>query len=71
MQFIWWLTGVLAIITGCRFVLMVFKKVTSKENMASVIDHAQQGMMNAADSAANYFKSKKKKNDNQPIVTIH
>lgn len=70
MQFVWWLTGVLATLGGIKFVWMVFKKLTSKENLEAVLDRAEDGMNNTADRIGNYFKKKKAEKDNRPIVTI-
>lgn len=80
MQFVWWMTGVLATITAVRFVVLVFKRLTSKENMNYLLDRANDGLHNTADKVGNYLKDKNqkkkkkrtrsKKVDNRPIVTI-
>lgn len=73
MQFIWWLTGVVATITACRFVILVFKKLTSKENMEALIDSATDGIARSANNVADRIRSKKreKKEASQCRVTIH
>lgn len=72
MQFVWWLTGVLAVILGCKFVIQVFRRLGSKENLEEFIDRAQDGMNAAADRVGNYMKQKRKQKEekNRPIVTI-
>ena len=72
MELVLWLTGVLVTIAGCRFVILVFKRLTSREAMNDLIDKASEGFHNAADKVANNIKEKKKKKneERQPIVTI-
>lgn len=72
MQFVWWLTGVCVVIGCCRFVLLVFKRLTSRENMNDLIDRASDGFHNAAERVADSIKQKreKKKDEKRPIVTI-
>lgn len=70
MEFVWWLTGVLAMIAAIKFVILVFKRLTSKDALNAVLDRAQDGMANTADRVANYVKKKKAEKDNRPIVTI-
>lgn len=77
MQFVWWITGVLATITGVRFVFIVFKRLTSKENINLLVDRANEGLHNTADKVEFYIKKKqkerakkKKEEANRPIVTI-
>ena len=70
MEFVWWLTGMLAMITASRFVILVFRKVTSKENMNRLLDKAGDGMNHAADKVTDYIRDKKRRK-NEPIVTIH
>ena len=62
----------LAILAGCRFVILVFKRLTSKENMNDLLDKANEGFHTAADKVVNSIseRKEKKKKEKQPIVTI-
>lgn len=76
MQFVWWLTGVIATITACRFVILVFKKLTSKENMEDLIDSMGAGLNRAANKVGDGIRMRKeqrkqKKETTQCRVTIH
>ena len=84
MQFVWWLTGVCATVAACRFVILVFKRLTSKESLNSMLDRANYGLHNAANKVAYGLEqskknrkkkiAKKKKEQierNRPIVEIH
>lgn len=80
MQTIIWFASILAVFTGLKFVYMVFKRLGSKNSMNDVIDRMEDGMANAADTVAGYWKKSKKKRmaekrakkkmQEQPIVTI-
>lgn len=70
MEFIWWLTGVCATIAGIKFVILLFKRVTSKENLNAFIDSAEDHMNNGVKRVENYFKKKKAEKDNRPMVRI-
>lgn len=72
MQFVWWLVGVMASFAAVRFVILVFKRLTSKENMNAILDTATDGAHNLADKIGDYFRERKerRKQENQPIVTI-
>lgn len=70
MQTIIWFAGVLATWYGLKFVFMVFKRLGSKNTIDDVLDRAEQKMADAADSVAGYCKKKRKKKEEQPIVTI-
>ena len=72
MQFVWWLTGVLATVAMCKFVLLVFKKLTSKENLETVLEKANNGLHDAADNVGEYLKKKQRqrKKKNRCTVTI-
>ena len=75
MQVLWWLTGCLAIIAGCRFIILAFRRLTSKENMNALIDRAEDGFQNTFDKIEKNFKKRKKarqksKSDRQAKVTI-
>ena len=59
MQFVWWLTGVIATITACRFVILVFKRLTSKESLEALIDSAACGIGNAANNVSNKIQKRK------------
>lgn len=72
MQFVWWLTGVLLTIAGCKFVIAVFKRIANKDTFDTILDNATNGINHTADKVGKYIKQKKKeKNDNRPMVTIH
>ena len=74
MKTILWFAGVLAVWTGIKFVFMVFKRLGSKNTMNDVIDRMEDGMADAADSVAGYYKKKRSRRRNkkeQPIVEIH
>lgn len=73
MQTILWFAGVCLVWTGLKFVFMVFKRLGSKNSMNSLIDKMEDGMAEAADNVAGYYKKKKrsrKEQKEQPIVTI-
>ena len=70
MNFVLWLAGVMAVIMGCRFIIVLFKRIGSKENLNAVIDRAERGAAAAAGKVGDYMK-KKKGGDNKPVVTIH
>ena len=59
MQFVWWLTGVIATVTACRFVFLVFRRLTSKENLEALIDSAACGIGNAANGISNKIQKRK------------
>ena len=73
MQFVWWLIGVYATITACRFVILVFKRFTGKASMEDLIDKASNGFQKAADKVAENIKERKKekREANKVRVTIH
>ena len=72
MQFLWWLTGVMAVIAGCRFILLVFRKLTSKESMEAVLNKAENGLKKTATNATDFLKKKKQERHEfeRPKVTI-
>lgn len=70
MNFIWTLAGIMAVIMGCRFIVILFKRIGSKENLNAVIDRAEDGMAAAGKKVSDFVK-KKKGGDNKPVVTIH
>lgn len=70
MEFVWWLTGVCATIAACKFVIAVFRRLTSKNSMNAFLDRAEDGFYNSADRVTNYIRRKKAEKDNRPIVTI-
>jgi len=71
MQTILWFAGVLAVWTGLKFVFMVFKRLGSKNSMNDLIDRMEDGMADAADTVAGYCKkTRRRKKEEQPIVTI-
>ena len=70
MEFLWWLTGVFATIMAIRFLILVFKRISSKENLEAIIDKAQDGIRNGAEKVGDYVKNKKNKKNNEPRVTI-
>ena len=59
MNFVWWLTGVLATLAALKFVFLVFRKLTSKESMNAVIERAQEGMHDAANKVVKKIQTKK------------
>lgn len=72
MEFVLWLAGVLATVTACKFVFAVFKRISSKDNLADVIDIANQGISNGANKLVDSIKKRKeRKHEEKPIVTIH
>lgn len=77
MQFVWWLTGVCFVIALSRFVILVFKRLMSKENMNDLIDKANKGMHDAANKMVDGIEQSrnrrraKKEEKNRPIVEIH
>ena len=76
MEFVWWLVSVLATFAAIRFVWMVFRRLTSKENMQLMLDKMNNGMHNTADRVVMWIKKrpkkrKKKKNDRKCYATIH
>ena len=77
MQFVWWLTGVCFVIALSRFVILVFKRLMSKENMDDLIDKANNGLHSAANKAVDSIEQhidkrrEKKKERERPIVEIH
>lgn len=72
MNFVWWVVGLCSMMAALRFVILVFKRLTSKENMNAFLDKATDGMHNSVEKLSDYLKKKKKrkKKDNRPIVTI-
>lgn len=75
MKLILTLVGFLAIWTCVKFVFLVFKRLGSKNNMNDLIDRMEDGMANSADRVAGYIRKqkkikKKRKKEEQPIVTI-
>ena len=76
MQTILWFAGVLAVWTGLKFVFMVFKRLGSKSTINDLLDRAEDSMADAADTVAKSVKNRKtakkrKKNEDEWIVTIH
>ena len=72
MQFVWWLTGVMATITACRFVILVFKRLTCKASMEDLIDKASNGFHSAADKVAENIKTRKQeKNTKEEGCSIY
>lgn len=67
MKFVFWLTGVCAIIAACKFVILVFKKVTSKENMNEMLDRANYGLQDAANRAASWYDKNKERRKKQKV----
>ena len=70
MKFVFWFAGILATIAALRFVIEVFKRITSKQNMSSLLDRAEDGIKNTAEKTANFIKEKRKEKKNEPVVTI-
>lgn len=76
MGFVQWLIGVLATISAIKFVWMIFKSLTSKENMRRVMEKANDGLHDAAEDVSYWIKKKnaerkkKKSKKNQPMITI-
>lgn len=81
MGFVQWLIGVLATFAAIKFVWMIFRSITSKENMRMMMDKANDGLHDAAEDVSYWIKKKnterkKKKKEKeaeakrQPIVTI-
>lgn len=71
MQTILWFAGVLAMWTGLKFVFMVFKRLGSKNTMNDILDRAEDSMSDAAETVAGYIKkNRKRKKEEQPVVTI-
>lgn len=79
MEIVQWLISVLAPVAAIRFVWMIFRNLTSKENMCYMLEKADNGLRNTANSFSDWMKKKskeRKKKQNQkrreqrPIVTI-
>lgn len=79
MGIVQWLISVLAPVVAIRFVWMIFKYLTSKENMCYMLEKADNGLRNTANTFSDWMKKKskeRKKRQNQkrreqrPIVTI-
>ena len=56
--------------TGIKFVFLVFKRLSSKNAMNDLIDRAEDGLEDAAGKVAGYWKNRKRKEEERPIVTI-
>lgn len=72
-ELITWFAGVLATIYGLKFVIMIFRKIFSKDSMANVMNGIGRGAESAADKSAAVIKGfwKKRKDRNRATVTIH
>ena len=71
MEIVWWLAGILASLTACKFVFAVFKRIGSKATLEEVIDRAEEGITNGANKIADKLKKRKEEKHEKPIVTIH
>ena len=72
MNIIVWFAGVMVTWCGLKFVFRFFKRLGSKSNMDNMIDKVNDSITNSADKFADYCKKgmKKRKEEEQPIVTI-
>ena len=65
--------GLCAVWLGMKFVHRVFKRLGNRTSMDDLIDRAEDGMDDAADRVAGYWKNRKtrkRKEEERPIVTI-
>ena len=73
-EVIWWFIGLVVSIQVLRlaikFINKVFKRLGNDRSLDAMLDRAEDSMDNAADKVAGYFKSKRRKKEEQPIVTI-
>ena len=71
MELVLSLAGLLAVWTGLKFVFLVFKRLGNKNAMNDLIDRAEDGIEDAADKVAGYWKKRKhEKKEERPVVTI-
>lgn len=72
MKLVWMYVCICAIILALKFVRRVFKRLGDSMTMDDAIDRIENGMDNAADKVAGYFKGRKRKRkeEEKPIVTI-
>ena len=79
MEIVQWLIGVLATVAAIRFVWMIFRNLTNKENMVYILEKADRGLRNTANAFGDWLRIKSKerkrkknqKRQERPIVTIH
>ena len=78
-----WIAGILFTVFACRFVILIFKRLTSRENMEDLIDKMSVGFGHAADKIADKIhegsdarrekkeeKKRQKMEERRPIVII-
>lgn len=65
MEFVWWVTGILATVAALRFVWMVFRKLTSKEALTAILEKAGEGMENCAEKLKDKALEKRLKKEEQ------
>lgn len=70
MDIVWRVAVILLVIGLIKLEWRIFRKLTSPESMEDGIEKGKDAINNAADKVAGYWKSKKDKKKEQPIVTI-